>query len=795
MAIPFYYNPATNELELTANPSPLRTSVGERFGLEEIFTARETLSPTKSYAKDWRKDEDWDDKGPWDIPPKDPFKDLDWDDRVDMKPGGIVEPGVTNYAKFGSEEIAKFKKMRAAGATGEEIFKKIGMSIPHQQYLKKKLNLPAIKVNPAHFKPVELTAKMKKYVKDFETESGEKYKNQTADTQYSIRQGTWAGQLSVTDPERLLKIKKYIEKFKKNNGELPTVNEVRQHFQKTINKDLEKPIKAAMKKYNIVLPSGFGRQSAEIVDADIRKLLKNKSILKTLDAGKFPTDSQIQSILKVDRTLAETRSIDLANTLKGTRVIRLFEAPKKYKSLATSFLKSQEGTDAYKPKMRRSRMYHEKALTKLLDLSEPINKIRSSIINKITSFIPEAKGLLHVDEIAGLTSSMRRGSGPYAIFGQVVGSDFNSIVKALTIDKDKGIAEKKLVKLAKDDPERIVTQKKYNQKIIDFEREANKNNPAKKVRGFKLSFKHPSDAIKNKNVYLKYKKLFDTHFKKYGFSWEVPADREAIPEILKKLDNKDFQKVVRNRFLKIAGKGGKTGALVALATLAGTGWALADDKTLETDNQEQEDRTAVFPYDIVSAIAEDPKKTMSLAAPIAAGAAIVEPKKALEIAKQVGTKAGSGFEKVIRPLFIPAVDVGAAFVDTPITSKEHHRDVTSPTFWMTKAFWAGAMDKYGITRTFSMLKNAPNFPEKARILRDIALRGIVLNPKAVRAVSKIAWPATAAASVYDSYKDYQRRKPDIEKQKELIKKGVIKEEEFDKKEPMFAMGGIASLIK
>ena len=49
MAIPFYYNPATNELELTADPSPLRTSLGKRFGLNEISTARETLSPTKSY--------------------------------------------------------------------------------------------------------------------------------------------------------------------------------------------------------------------------------------------------------------------------------------------------------------------------------------------------------------------------------------------------------------------------------------------------------------------------------------------------------------------------------------------------------------------------------------------------------------------------------------------------------------------------------------------------------------------------------------------------------------------------
>ena len=54
MAIPFYYNPATNELELTADPSPLRPSLGERFGLNKISTARKTLSPTKSYTEGGR---------------------------------------------------------------------------------------------------------------------------------------------------------------------------------------------------------------------------------------------------------------------------------------------------------------------------------------------------------------------------------------------------------------------------------------------------------------------------------------------------------------------------------------------------------------------------------------------------------------------------------------------------------------------------------------------------------------------------------------------------------------------
>ena len=44
-------------------------TMGERFGLNEISIARKTLSPIKSYTED----------------------------RIDMKPGGIVEPGVTHY--------------------------------------------------------------------------------------------------------------------------------------------------------------------------------------------------------------------------------------------------------------------------------------------------------------------------------------------------------------------------------------------------------------------------------------------------------------------------------------------------------------------------------------------------------------------------------------------------------------------------------------------------------------------------------------------------------------------------
>ena len=57
-----------------------------------------------------------------------------------------------------------------------------------------------------------------------------------------------------------------------------------------------------------------------------------------------------------------------------------------------------------------------------------------------------------------------------------------------------------------------------------------------------------------------YKDLFDTHYKKYGYSFEVPADRDSLVDISKKLDNKSFQGIVKNRFKNLIGKGGKVGS-------------------------------------------------------------------------------------------------------------------------------------------------------------------------------------------------------------------------------------------
>jgi len=97
MAKTLYYNPVTEEMEFVNNPSPLRENLGQRF-----FAA-------KGIPGGW-----W---GDWELNYKDQMtfeeykKALDIDKnpsglekaeggRINKKPGGIVEPGVTNYGKI-----------------------------------------------------------------------------------------------------------------------------------------------------------------------------------------------------------------------------------------------------------------------------------------------------------------------------------------------------------------------------------------------------------------------------------------------------------------------------------------------------------------------------------------------------------------------------------------------------------------------------------------------------------------------------------------------------------------------
>ena len=374
-----------------------------------------------------------------------------------------------------------------------------------------------------------------------------------------LRHGTFSD-----DPARLKKINDYVKEFKKDYGVKPTAKNIRETL-----KEQRRVIPFYEKKYG-ELPKGKTNKITN-VQKDVVKILKDPKIIAKLEAGKFPTITDVNRITKLDPVLAETRLVDLAEKLRDNP---------KYKKIADTYL-DKPGVSTKDEifggkKGKRARVILENRFTKLMNLDQKLPSLRSNILKKIQKIIPELKGILSVDEIAGITSSMRRGSGPYAIFGQIVDRDFNTL-KGRGIDKDKGVLEKQLVKLDKNDPKRVELQKKYNTAVTEFENKANVDNPVKKVKGLKVSYEPPSKTIKNKKIYNQYKDLFDTHYQKYGYSFEVPADRDSLVDISKKLDNKSFQGIVKNRFKNLIGRGGKIGALAGLGTLAGTGFALADE--------------------------------------------------------------------------------------------------------------------------------------------------------------------------------------------------------------------------
>ena len=168
------------------------------------------------------------------------------------------------------------------------------------------------------------------------------------------------------------------------------------------------------------------------------------------------------------------------------------------------------------------------------------------------------------------------------------------------------------------------------------------------------------------------------------------------------------------------------------------------------------------------------------------------PNKAWDLTKKVGKY---GIARPIAGITLPVVKAGESVVETVKAVKEKRLpdyNLTDPNTWVNAAFWNWAVKEWGFDKTVKnfgeSLKHLSK-GDKARVFRNVVARA-GLSPKAIQVIgSRVAWPVAGAMSVYDAYKDYQKRKPDIEKQKELIEQGVVKEEEFDKEEPMFAKGG------
>ena len=134
------------------------------------------------------------------------------------------------------------------------------------------------------------------------------------------------------------------------------------------------------------------------------------------------------------------------------------------------------------------------------------------------------KGLgIEVDEVKAIGGA-RAKTPAYNLFIQGIKGSVNQR-KGDTLDKATQTAELNLQK-ATTKAKKIKIAEIYNEKVKKFVANANKNlKPGQlPIRAFEISFDPPSETIKNKAAYNKYKSYFDDVYTKHGYSFKVPKD-------------------------------------------------------------------------------------------------------------------------------------------------------------------------------------------------------------------------------------------------------------------------------
>tara|TARA_R110000824_G_scaffold67742_2_gene175364 strand:+ start:88 stop:2529 length:2442 start_codon:yes stop_codon:yes gene_type:complete len=800
-------------------------TLGERFGLEEIFTARKTLSPTKSHpqvaSSDWYyappkgSNPDW----PY-YPRNDPeahkqiLEDFDISKetmhkdggRIGFRYGGNVMEFILELAKGGKKikEIllqvqTKFGHLKKGLAPADEsgvinaLKKVLGKDEYAAKYAAKRITAKDIE----NYKKVEATMS--------EQEIAKKY-NISTSTQTLLRK-----KLNLGKKKEVLS-KKFTERvgeMEKDINDLINVEEgAAQNFSRiySLLKDktylagatrLGKPSEDSMRKIVNRLLMDKKSLSVEAYKTELRKMIKDR----TYDPGKTFFDPL--GILKpqVKRTTGDVKTYPLPNLKLAKEELRKeIQGFDKLIQTNTNWRKTHLGRDikeAESPILKQIRIGKKKQRqsirrakkTSLSEREKNINLtqylIQKQSNNLIKTKPDEVLAYLKAnpDKLKMLGTRVNRQTGE--IYYETPNLSFlNKNIKDtqrfFEMDHGREISKGKYLLDVPENryliPRTLHENFKKDAQIV-LEKIKDRNNPivkkilaeAKKVRVrlrpnvdkgiYKTEdfYQHTSHPLKKINESIEF--WLPDH---KPISTPLPTDKTG--------------KVITN----LMGTTTVSGALI-IPTLAQS--EEIGKQIIEPSDKTQE----------ASVIGDVAKGTGA----IALGTAIVHPKETGELAKKVLTKAGKILAKPIALTALPFWKAKQVIGETIKSVKEKKLpdyELTDPNTWMHAAFWNWAVKEWGLTKTLDQFSKA-NIPGKAKILSHVVARG-GLNPNLVKFISsRVAWPVAGIMSVHDAYKDYQRRKPFIEEQKELIEQGVVKEEEFDKEEPMFAMGGIASLIK
>ena len=326
------------------------------------------------------------------------------------------------------------------------------------------------------------------------------------------------------------KLKQAYEKFVKETGEIPRIQDMR-------NAGLSQEAIAKAKKEGIQFGrrgEGKGSAKAKVVNDDLIAMSKNKKILAALDNEIIPNVNEVIKVTSAtDEASALNRLVQFSDAItEGRKGLNLNLI--KYKKGANFIL---DNADVLNEQIRE---IAEKSIGASVG-EESIKNPRKDISRQklLTGY--------NVDEPAGVMSSYRRGSQPYGIFSQAIGADLN-VGDKLSFDVFKSIKEKEIQEAKGNKKLKKINE--FNKGVSKYEKLLNQDRkPGElKVKLFRARLKKPSQTIKRFNQFSKeYQKAFTDNYKKLGYSFEVPKDMKTIFEMREDIKNPIIAKQIKDR--------------------------------------------------------------------------------------------------------------------------------------------------------------------------------------------------------------------------------------------------------
>ena len=335
--------------------------------------------------------------------------------------------------------------------------------------------------------------------------------------------------------ERRTELSKWVKNFEKENGRLPSMQEAREKFDYSL---VKKTGQTGEIKY---LPSSEARSMGGLKPGqeDIIKLSKDPKVRNMFRTGEVNAKQIINHVKNI------LEKPDMSDDVAGGKLHALaefFSGKKELEGIKPTFIENAKSISTNFPFKARIRDLREREIGKSVG-EQSIKSDKSAIRRQDVYKDLGVSKVGSIDEPAGVTSSVKKGSTPYGVFAQIINKDLNSSDK-MRFDSLKSNYEGKVKDAIEDarikgiDPKQDKAVKKavneFNAVVTKYEKMFNKTTRPgdKKLNLLRISLDDPSKTVSRYNQLPdSYKSAFDNVYKNNGYSFKVPKDIKTIPEI------------------------------------------------------------------------------------------------------------------------------------------------------------------------------------------------------------------------------------------------------------------------